>query len=84
MTILLRNTDSGHYYAGPGEWAGQPERGVGFKSVGEAAEVWGRGGGGDAEVVLLYSDPPCEIRLTIRKEWFGERKLLSELRYSDP
>jgi hypothetical protein len=66
--VLLRNSETGQWYAGPDRWIGACSGAREFGTVEEAIRFW-RGLGVDGmEVVLHYDDPQCNLVLPLREQ----------------
>ena len=66
--VLLRNSKTGQYYAGPSRWVGGCSGAREFGTVEEAIGFW-RGLEVDGmEVVLHYDDPQCDLVLPLREQ----------------
>ncbi len=70
MKVLLRDTRTRFYCQGPKEWVSESKRATDFGNIETAAEFWLEHRLRDAEVVLSYEDPPCQITLPVSEDWF--------------
>jgi hypothetical protein len=57
MKVLLRNTSSGRYFQGDGNWVTNPEQGFDFGSIQEAMEWSGQIGRENLELALAFGNP---------------------------
>jgi len=57
MRVLLRNTSSGCYYQGEGQWVANPEKGFDFGSIQEAMDWAGRLTRDNLELALAFGSP---------------------------
>jgi hypothetical protein len=67
--ILLRNRETGEYYAGGAGWVGDRAAALTFERVETAFELAQNQKLADLEVVLKYEDPDCDLVLPVRQVW---------------
>jgi len=68
MRVLLRNTETGRFFAGADRWETRPALAFDFLTV-ESAVLQGRAEkSARLEIVLSYEDPPCELVLPVQTE----------------
>ena len=65
MKVLLRESKTGHYYAGPGEWVREREDAADFRLIERALEANTREDLGATHVVLAYDLPARNLALPI-------------------
>ena len=68
-TVLLRNKETGQYYAGPAGWVRDCAAAHDFETVEGAVQSARTQKLAGAEVVLRYEDPACDLVLPVRQEW---------------
>jgi hypothetical protein len=66
MRILLRSIQTGNYFQTVAKWTEDAKVAFDFEQVEQAEKAALEAGLAQAEVVLSYDDPPCELRLPIR------------------
>jgi hypothetical protein len=77
MKILLRDPNSGRYYAHPNHWVQTSAEATDFTSMAAAARYWHEHAFETCHVVVSYEEPACELALAVTEDWFGERGALS-------
>jgi hypothetical protein len=63
--VLLRNTISGLFYAGPGRWTGDDAGAVDFEATDRALDCVSEAKLQTVEVLMRFEDPHFEIPLAI-------------------
>ena len=66
MSVLLRNTRIGLYYAGPKHWVGSPGAAADLGSIERATELSREENFEEMEIVVDCEDPVCELVLPLR------------------
>ena len=71
MQVLLRDTNSGLYYAGQNSLTADPSDALDFGQIDHAVRsaLERRLA---AQVVLNYVSPPCQLALPVLAEWLSE------------
>ena len=72
MRVLLRNTQTGLYYAGDNQWTSEAPEAMNLVDLDHAAQLAREGSVTDAEVILSYNNPICQLSLPVRPEWYGD------------
>lgn len=65
MRIILRSIQTGSYFQSVAKWTDDANLAFDFEQVERAERAALETGLPQAEVVLSYDDPPCELRLPI-------------------
>lgn len=67
MKVLLRNTQNGLYYVGPGEWTGNASEAQAFVSPDLAVDCAAEFGVGCLEVVIHFERDAFDLPMTIHR-----------------
>lgn len=67
--VLLRNQETGQYYAGLNGWVGNCAGAHDFGAVENATQLARTEKLAGMEVVLRYDDPVCDLVLPFRGNW---------------
>lgn len=65
MKVLLRNTRTGMFYAGPDQWADDPTQALDFEMTDRALDAVRDAGLNSMEVLMRFEDPIFEIPLSV-------------------
>ncbi|MEY2430187.1 MAG: hypothetical protein QOJ40_3072 [Verrucomicrobiota bacterium] len=65
MRVLLRNTQTGLFYAGPGEWTEERTQAQDFEATDRALDTVAEAKLQAVEVLMYFEDPYFEIPMTI-------------------
>jgi hypothetical protein len=65
MRILLRSIQTGSYFQSAANWTDDADVAFDFEQIEQAEKAALETGLGQAEVVLSYDNPPCELRLPV-------------------
>jgi len=65
MKVLLRNTQTGLFYAGPGQWTADPSPAVDFEATDVALDRVSHEKLEAMEVLMHFEDPHFEIPMNI-------------------
>ena len=65
MKVLLRNRETGRYYAGPNEWSAKSSVAHDFEEVQSAIRFVRTQKLSGMEAVLRYDDPTCDLVLPL-------------------
>jgi hypothetical protein len=74
MRVYLRNTDTGLYYAGSGQWVPDLSGALDLGEIEYASQLACEENLAEAEMVLSYDNPACQLALPVRPEWHGGSK----------
>ena len=66
MRVLLRDTETGRFFAGADRWETSSALAFDFLTVESAASQSRAVTSGKLEIVLSYEDPPCELVLPVQ------------------
>ena len=69
MRVFLRNSKTRLYYASNNQWAPEPEQALDLGNIEHASKLACEGGFMEAEVILAYDNPICQLSLPVRPEW---------------
>ena len=70
MRVYLRNTKTGQYYASGHQWVSERWQALDLGDIERAAQVAFGEAVVDAEVILRYDEPTCQLALPVRREWY--------------
>jgi hypothetical protein len=65
MRVLLRQTKTSVYYAGPDQWATDAKQARDFEEVDRAIQVQRQERLANVEIVLRFDDPFCDAVLSL-------------------
>ena len=65
MSVLLRNSRIGLYYAGRKHWVGNPDTAADLQTIEHATELSRDENFEQMEIVVGYEDPLCELVLPL-------------------
>jgi hypothetical protein len=68
VKVLLRNQETGQYYAGADGWSASSSGAHDFTTVGSASQLALTSKLKRMEVVLHYEHPPCDLVLPLMQE----------------
>jgi hypothetical protein len=71
MRVLLRNTQTGLYYARRYRWVAEPSRALDLGDIERASRFALEENVTPVEVILSYNNPICQLALPVRLEWLG-------------
>jgi hypothetical protein len=68
MRVLLRNAETGRFFAGADRWEASPVLAFDFLTVETAARQGRAVTSARMEIVLSYEEPPCELVFPVGSE----------------
>jgi hypothetical protein len=66
MSVILRNSRIGLYYAGRKHWVGRPDAAVDLGTIEHATELSRDENFDEMEILVDYNDPNCELVLPLK------------------
>jgi hypothetical protein len=66
MSVILRNSRIGLYYAGRKHWVGTPDAAVDLGTIEHATELSRDENFDEMEILVDYNDPNCELVLPLK------------------
>ncbi len=69
MRVYLRNARTGQYYASGHRWVSEPWQALDLEGLERASQLAFGEDITEAEVVLSYEDPVCQLAVPIAPDW---------------
>jgi hypothetical protein len=71
MRAILRNRNTGLYYAECNRWVPDPDRALDFDEIEHPGLLVFEEGATELEVVVSFEDSDCELVMPVRLEWYA-------------